>query len=32
VNLGEIICEGTPQTILENKQVRAVYLGEEFNL
>lgn len=32
VNLGEIICEGTPKTILENKQVRSVYLGEEFNL
>jgi lipopolysaccharide export system ATP-binding protein len=32
VNLGEIICEGTPKDILDNKQVRAVYLGEEFNL
>jgi lipopolysaccharide export system ATP-binding protein len=32
VNQGEIICEGTPQTILENKQVRTVYLGENFNL
>jgi lipopolysaccharide export system ATP-binding protein len=32
VNAGEIICEGKPQTILDNKQVRAVYLGEEFNL
>ena len=32
VNQGEIICEGTPQTILNNKQVRAVYLGENFNL
>jgi lipopolysaccharide export system ATP-binding protein len=32
VNLGEIICEGTPQAILENKQVRTVYLGEDFNL
>ncbi|HLB57905.1 MAG TPA: LPS export ABC transporter ATP-binding protein [Gammaproteobacteria bacterium] len=32
VNQGEIICEGTPKTILENKQVRAVYLGEDFNL
>ncbi len=32
VNEGKIMCEGTPQTILENKQVRAVYLGEEFNL
>lgn len=32
VNEGKIMCEGTPQMILENKQVRAVYLGEEFNL
>lgn len=32
VNQGEILCEGTPRTILENKQVRQVYLGEEFNL
>lgn len=32
VNNGEIICEGTPQAILNNKQVRAVYLGEDFNL
>jgi lipopolysaccharide export system ATP-binding protein len=32
VNEGKILCEGTPKTILENKQVRAVYLGEEFNL
>jgi lipopolysaccharide export system ATP-binding protein len=32
VNQGEIICEGTPKTILNNKQVRTVYLGENFNL
>lgn len=32
VNNGEILCEGTPKEILENKQVREVYLGEEFNL
>jgi len=32
VNEGQIICEGSPQDILDNKQVRAVYLGEEFNL
>lgn len=32
VNEGEIICEGTPQEILKNKQVREVYLGEEFIL
>ena len=29
---GKIICEGTPDVILANKQVRAVYLGEEFAL
>lgn len=32
VNEGKIICEGAPQEILNNKEVRAVYLGEEFNL
>lgn len=32
VNQGEILCEGTPQDILNNQQVRNVYLGEEFNL
>ncbi|OGT53354.1 MAG: LPS export ABC transporter ATP-binding protein [Gammaproteobacteria bacterium RIFCSPHIGHO2_12_FULL_42_13] len=32
VNQGKILCEGTPEIILNNKQVRAVYLGEEFNL
>ncbi len=32
VNQGEIMCEGTPKTILNNKQVRTVYLGENFNL
>lgn len=32
VNAGEIICEGTPQAILANQQVRSIYLGEEFNL
>ncbi len=32
VNQGEVLHEGTPQDILNNKQVRAVYLGEEFNL
>jgi lipopolysaccharide export system ATP-binding protein len=32
VNQGEIICEGTPTVILNNKQVRTVYLGENFNL
>ena len=32
VNQGKIICEGTPKQILENKQVREVYLGDNFNL
>ena len=32
VNEGKILCEGTPQGILNNKEVRAVYLGDEFNL
>lgn len=32
VNDGQIICAGTPAEILENKQVREVYLGEDFNL
>lgn len=29
---GEIIAEGEPNTILENKQVRDIYLGENFKL
>jgi lipopolysaccharide export system ATP-binding protein len=32
VNQGEIICEGTPHDVLNNQQVRTVYLGEDFNL
>jgi len=32
VNDGSIICEGNPETILTNEEVRNVYLGEEFNL
>jgi lipopolysaccharide export system ATP-binding protein len=32
VNEGVILCEGTPENILNNKQARAVYLGEDFNL
>lgn len=32
VNQGKIICEGNPEIILMNEEVRSVYLGEEFNL
>lgn len=32
VSQGTILCEGTPEMILHNKQVRAVYLGEDFTL
>jgi lipopolysaccharide export system ATP-binding protein len=32
VSEGRIIAEGTPAHILDNKQVRTVYLGEEFML
>ncbi len=32
VNQGKIICAGNPETILMNSEVRAVYLGEEFDL
>lgn len=32
VNQGKIICEGNPEVILMNSEVRTVYLGEEFNL
>lgn len=32
VNDGKILCEGNPQAILNNQQVRDVYLGNEFNL
>lgn len=32
VNQGKIICEGNPEAILMNNEVRTVYLGEEFNL
>jgi len=32
VNDGRIIAEGTPDVILENKQVREVYLGDQFTL
>ena len=29
---GRILAEGTPKVILENEEVRSVYLGEEFKL
>ena len=32
VNQGKIMCEGNPEVILSNEEVRSVYLGEEFNL
>ncbi|WKE66049.1 LPS export ABC transporter ATP-binding protein [Gallaecimonas kandeliae] len=32
VSHGELIASGTPQAILDNKQVRDVYLGEQFQL
>jgi len=32
VNEGTIIAEGSPSTILQNEQVRRVYLGEDFSL
>jgi lipopolysaccharide export system ATP-binding protein len=32
VNQGQIICEGNPEAIASNEEVRTVYLGEEFNL
>lgn len=32
VNAGMMIAEGTPQQILNNKKVREVYLGHEFDL
>jgi lipopolysaccharide export system ATP-binding protein len=32
VSQGKILCEGAPEFILSNQQVRAVYLGEDFAL
>lgn len=32
VNQGKIICEGNPEAVLMNNEVRTVYLGEDFNL
>lgn len=29
---GQVIAEGTPQDVLENEQVRQVYLGEDFHM
>ncbi len=32
MNKGEVLCEGSPQEIMANQQVRKVYLGEDFEL
>jgi len=32
INEGKVIAEGTPQALLENTEVRSVYLGEHFTL
>ncbi len=32
VDNGKLICEGTPETVLENDTVREVYLGKDFKL
>jgi lipopolysaccharide export system ATP-binding protein len=32
INEGRVIAEGAPRTLLENTEVRAVYLGEHFTL
>lgn len=32
LNEGKVIAEGDPDTILENQEVRQVYLGEHFNM
>ena len=32
MNQGQLLCEGTPDSILSNQQVRQVYLGEHFSL
>lgn len=32
MNEGELLCEGTPRQILDNKKVRDVYLGDDFDL
>jgi lipopolysaccharide export system ATP-binding protein len=32
INEGRVIAEGTPRELLENSEVRSVYLGENFTL
>jgi lipopolysaccharide export system ATP-binding protein len=32
MNSGEVLAKGTPQEILENQDVKKVYLGEDFRL
>jgi len=32
VDSGKLICEGSPETVLENQTVRDVYLGKDFKL
>ena len=32
VSQGKMICEGSPEAILVNEEVRSVYLGDEFML
>lgn len=32
INEGQVIAEGTPHALLENREVRSVYLGEHFSL
>jgi ABC-type (unclassified) transport system, ATPase component len=32
INQGQVLCEGTADDILQNQQVRAVYLGDDFEL
>jgi lipopolysaccharide export system ATP-binding protein len=32
LNQGQVLCEGSPKSILANKEARAVYLGENFDL
>ncbi|MCR5536474.1 MAG: LPS export ABC transporter ATP-binding protein [Succinivibrio sp.] len=32
VNAGELICEGTPEVVLNDEKVKKVYLGDDFSL